>query len=90
MSRLRLLLFLPAVTLSNIKRGLVRLWIVIAAAADLYLILLSVTNLHDGARSPLDSSWSAFVFIVFGLNVLWFVVLAALLWVLNGFSLKAD
>jgi hypothetical protein len=83
-------LCLLAVTLSNIKRGLVRLWAMIAGAVDLYLILLSIVNLHDGARSPLDSSWSVFVLIVVGLNFLWFVVLTALLWILNGFFGKAD
>jgi len=31
-----------------------------------------------------------FVIIVVVLNVLWLAILAALLWVLNGFFLKAD
>jgi hypothetical protein len=78
------------VTLNNAKRGLVRLWLVIATAADLYIILLSVLGLRAGEPSPVDSSWSMFVIIVVVLNVLWLAILAALLWVLNGFFLKAD
>jgi hypothetical protein len=78
------------VAFNNIKRGLARLWIVIAVVADLYLCVLSIAGLHAGEGSPLGSSWGVFFLLIIGLNFLWFVILAALFWVLNGFFLKAE
>ena len=44
-------------TLINIKRGLIRLWIVIASTVDVYLLIISWLGFHAGESSPLDSSW---------------------------------
>jgi hypothetical protein len=72
-------------TFNNVKRGMVRLWIVIACAVDLYVILAIA-----GDGSPKGTTWSLLFLLAVGIHVLWFVVLAAVLWVLNGFFLKAN
>jgi hypothetical protein len=75
-------------TFNNFKRGLVRLWIVLACVVDLYLGLLLGISIHDG--EPLGTSWSLLSLGVIAAHVLWFSVLAAMLWVCNGFFLKTE
>ncbi len=72
--------------MKNIKRGLIRLWIVIAAGVDLYALVVIIADWRSGA-SYINSLWTLF-FTFTGLNVLWFVILAAVFWVLNGFFPK--
>jgi hypothetical protein len=76
------------VTFNNLKRGLVRLWIVIGCAVDLYLGLLLGISIHDG--TPLGTSWSVLFLVVIVAHALWVSILGAVLWVLNGFFLKTD
>ena len=60
----------------------------IACAVDLYVIIALAVGGSDG--SPKGTTWSLLFLLAVGIHVLWFVVLAAVLWVLNGFFLKAN
>lgn len=68
----------------NLKRGLIRLWIVIACVVDAYIVLMVGLSIKDGF--PLGTTWSVFFLLLIAAHVLWFSALAAILWVLNGFS----
>lgn len=71
------------VTFSNIKRGLVRLWIVVAGAVDIILaVTIGVSTLQG---FPLGGSWTNFLLVFLALHMVWFGALAMVIWVLNGF-----
>jgi hypothetical protein len=65
------------------KRGMVRLWIVIAIVVDLYLAFTLVTSLEAGI--PVGATWGRLLLVLAVAHVLWFTSLLAVFWVLEGF-----
>jgi hypothetical protein len=64
-------------TRRTFKRGITRLWIVLAVGFDLWCLVQFIQN----------SAFSAFAFFMVAIiNVAWFVALKACFWVFDGFT----
>lgn len=59
-----------------------------AGAVDLFLTVVIGLDIRDGF--PLGTSWSRFLLIAAAIHILWFSVLAAVLWVFSGFFPVSD
>lgn len=68
--------------LAKIKRGITRLWIVLAVAYDLYTLIAVMQEYgHEPAKDLL-----LFVGAIALMNVAWFVVLRVSFWIVEGFA----
>jgi len=69
-------------TRRTFKRGIGRLWIVLAVGFDLWWLVLFIREFDFG---KVEGAWVAFLIVAFA-NVAWFFLLKAFFWILDGFS----